>query len=63
MSILNRNGTIFNIVFEENQSKIISEVIATYKMTKIHRITHKIKEGKITGKKGEKDGESNPEYE
>ena len=63
MLILNRNGTILNLVFEEKQSKIISEVIATYKLTKIHRITHKIKEGKITDKKGEKDGESKPEYE
>jgi hypothetical protein len=32
-------------------------------MTKIHRITKKVKEGKIASKKGEKDGDSQPEYE
>ena len=38
MLVLNSHGTVLNLTYQEKQSKIITEIVATYKLTKIHRV-------------------------
>jgi hypothetical protein len=37
--VLNRQGTVLNLVYNEKEAKLITEIVATYKLTKIHRVT------------------------
>jgi hypothetical protein len=37
--VLNRQGTVLNLVYNEKEAKLITEIAATYKLTKIHRVT------------------------
>lgn len=39
--VLNRQGTVLNLVYKELEAKVISDIVATYKLTKIHRVTKK----------------------
>jgi hypothetical protein len=39
--VLNRQGTVLNLVYKEQEAKVISDIVATYKLTKIHRVTKK----------------------
>lgn len=40
--VLDRHGTVLNLIYEDKQTKIITEIIATYKLTKIHRIARQV---------------------
>ena len=37
--VLNRQGTVLNLTYHQKDAKIITEIVATYKLTKIHRVT------------------------
>ena len=39
--ILNKHGTVLNLDYKEKEVKVISEILASYKLTKIHRVTKK----------------------
>ncbi len=37
--VMDRTSTILNLIYENENAKVMSEIIMDYKLTKIHRIT------------------------